>query len=134
GSRQAPGTLLMKAHADELGQGYSSIPGTGHVAPAATAAWINGSASHTVEFDDIFRDAIYHPGCPTVAAALAVAESVNANGSDLLNAVIAGYEISTRIGAAIQPAHYRYFHTTGTVGCLGAAAAASVLLAPGRAD
>jgi 2-methylcitrate dehydratase PrpD len=47
--------------------------------------------------------------------------------------VIAGYEVSTRIGAAIQPAHYRYFHTTGTVGCLGAAAAGALLAAPGDA-
>lgn len=58
-------------------------------------------------------------GCPTVA------------GRDLLRAVTVGYEISTRIGAAVQPSHYRFFHTTGTVGCFGAAAAAAFLLAPG---
>jgi hypothetical protein len=31
------------------------------------AALINATASHTVEFDDIFRDAGYHPGCPVIA-------------------------------------------------------------------
>jgi 2-methylcitrate dehydratase PrpD len=83
-----------------------------------------------VEFDDIYRDALYHPGCPTIAAALAVAEDQGRSGLQLLQAITIGYEISTRIGLAIQPAHYRFFHTTGTVGCFGSAAAAAVLLAP----
>lgn len=133
GTRIAPCLQLMQAHSDELGCGRSSLPGNGTTAFPATAAWINGSASHAIEFDDIFRDAAYHPGCPTISAALAVAENRQASGRDFLNAVVVGYEISTRIGASIQPAHYRYFHTTGTVGCLGAAAASAALEAPGDA-
>jgi len=133
GTRVAPGTLLAKAHESELGYGRSSLPGMGTTAFAPTAAWINGSASHTVEFDDIFRDGVYHPGCPVIAAALATGEDIAASGNSFLNAVVTGYEISTRIAAAVQPEHYRYFHTTGTVGSLGAAAAAAVLLAPGNA-
>jgi len=58
---------------------------------------------------------------------------VDASGRDFLNAVTIGYEISTRVGAAVQPSHYRYFHTTGTAGCLGGAAASAALLAPGNA-
>jgi 2-methylcitrate dehydratase PrpD len=134
GTRVDPAMALVAAHADELGHGKSSLPGFGTTAFPALAAWINGSASHAVEMDDIFRDAIYHPGCPTVAAALAVAEHIGANGDELLRAIVIGYEVSTRIGAAVQPAHYRFFHTTGTVGVFGSAAAAAVLLAPGRAD
>jgi 2-methylcitrate dehydratase PrpD len=132
GTRVSPCRELLAAHAEELGHGRSSLPGNGVTAFPATAAWINGSASHAVEFDDIFRDAVYHPGCPVVAAALALAEHQRATGRQLLNAVVVGYEISTRIGAAMQPSHYRYFHTTGTVGSLGAAAAAAALAAPGR--
>lgn len=133
GTRVAPCLQLMDACRDELGAGRSSLPGHGTTAFPATAAWINGSASHAVEFDDIFRDAVYHPGCPTVAAALAIAEHNGTSGLAFLQAVVVGYEISTRIGAAIQPSHYRYFHTTGTVGCLGAAAAVAALEAPGDA-
>lgn len=133
GTRVEPTTALVRAHAQELGHGRSSLPGIGSRAFAATAAWINGTASHAVEFDDIFRDAVYHPGVPTVAAALAVAEDEGRNGLDLLKAVVIGYEISTRIGAAVQPSHYRYFHTTGTVGSFGSAAAAAQLLRPGDA-
>jgi len=55
------------------------------------------------------------------------------SGPELLNAITVGYEISTRIGAAVQPSHYKYFHTTGTAGVFGAAAAGAALLAPGDA-
>ncbi|OZI71569.1 MmgE/PrpD family protein [Bordetella genomosp. 12] len=134
GTRTAPCRQLLNAHRIELGAGASSLPGCGTTAFAPTAAWINGSVSHAVEFDDIYRDAIYHPGCPTIAAALALAEEQNASGLALLQAIVVGYEISTRIGAAVQPAHYRFFHTTGTVGCFGSAAAAAALRAPGNAE
>jgi 2-methylcitrate dehydratase PrpD len=133
GTRMAPATLLVKAHARELGYGACSLPGFNAKAFPATAAWINGSASHSAEFDDIYKDAAYHPGCPTIAAALALAQECDAPGRDFLNAVTIGYEISTRVGAAVQPSHYRYFHTTGTAGCLGGAAAGAALLAPGDA-
>ncbi len=134
GTRGQPCLQLLGAHGAELGAGKSSLPGCATTAFPATAAWINGSVSHAVEFDDIYRDAIYHPGCPTIAAALALAEDADASGQQLLNAIVVGYEISTRIGAAVQPAHYRYFHTTGTVGCFGGAAAAAALCAPGDAQ
>ena len=130
----APGVQLMKAHAAELGHGRSSLPGQRTTAFPATAAWINGSVSHAVEFDDIFRDAVYHPGCPTIGAALAVAEDRGASGEQLLKAITVGYEISTRIGAAVQPSHYKYFHTTGTVGCFGGAAATAMLAGAGDTD
>ncbi len=134
GTRVSPGVNLVKAYAAELGYGKSSLPGFGTVAFPGTAAWINGSASHSVEFDDIFRDAIFHPGCPTVAAALAVAEDRSKSGMELLKAITIGYEISTRIGAAMQPSHYKFFHTTGTAGCFGGAGAAVALIAPQDAN
>lgn len=133
GTLAEPALSLRRAHSHELGAGHSSLPGCGTTAFPATAAWINGSTSHAVEFDDIFRDAIYHPGCPTIAAALALGEHLRVSGRRLLTAITIGYEVSTRIGVAVQPAHYRYFHTTGTVGCFGAAAAGAALLAPDSA-
>jgi 2-methylcitrate dehydratase PrpD len=134
GTRFSPAVNLVRTYAAELGHGRSSLPGLGTVAFPGTAAWINGSASHSVEFDDIYRDALYHPGCPTIAAALAVAEDQGRSGLELLKAITVGYEISTRIGVAVQPSHYKFFHTTGTAGCFGAAAAAAVLMKPLEID
>jgi 2-methylcitrate dehydratase PrpD len=128
GGVEPPATLLAEALAEEFGHGGATLVPSGRRATARAAALINGAASHTIEFDDIFRDAIYHPGVVTVPAALALAQSRGASGTALLRAVIAGYEVGTRIGAAVVPAHYEYWHTTGTVGCFGAAAAASAVL------
>ncbi len=122
-----PATLLAVALADELDRGESRLA-LGRRATVRAAALINGSAAHTVEVDDIFRDGIYHPGAPTIAAALALAQARAASGAALLRAVVVGYEISTRIAAAMGRAHYRYWHNTGTIGCFGACAAAAELV------
>ena len=104
-----PVTLMEKAFA---GEGESP----------RLKALMEGTAAHTVEVDDIFRDGIYHPGAPTIAAANAFPGELS------LRAVVVGYEISTRIGAAMGKAHYKHWHNTGTIGCFGAAAAAAEVL------
>ena len=126
GAVAAPATLLEKALADNLDRGRATLA-HGRKSTARTAALINATAAHTMEVDDIFRDAIYHPGAPTIATALAVAQETGASGEEFLRGVIAGYEISTRIGKAMGRAHYRYWHNTGTIGSFGAAAAAATI-------
>jgi 2-methylcitrate dehydratase PrpD len=128
GALEPPATLLRRGLSDELGRGRAHVYGAAGAGPLRTAALINATAAHIVEFDDIFRDAIYHPGCPTIAAAVAAAQATGATGERLLRAVVVGYEVSTRIGVAVNPAHYRFWHTTGTVGTFGAAAAAGTVL------
>jgi len=132
GSVVPPATLLERAFAEEIGKGDARLA-DGRRAGVRTAAFINGAAAHTAEVDDIFRDGIYHPGAPTIAAALALAQSHGASGEAFLRAVVVGYEISTRIAAAMARAHYKYWHNTGTIGCFGAAAAAAELLGLERA-
>lgn len=113
--------------ADDLDRGEARLA-LGRKATARTAALINGTASHAAEVDDIFKYAIFHPGAPTISAALALAQHLDSDGDAFLRAVIAGYEISTRIGSTLGRAHYHHWHNTGTVGTFGAAAAAAVLL------
>jgi len=127
GAGVAPALLLERALAGELDQGEARLA-LGRRASVRAAALINGAAAHTVEVDDIFREGIYHPGAPTIAAALAVAQSRHVPGDAFLRAVIVGYEISTRIAAAMGRAHYKYWHNTGTIGCFGAASASAELL------
>jgi 2-methylcitrate dehydratase PrpD len=128
GARRPPATLMARALAGERGAGQS----VSYVDQARTglrhAALLNGTASHIVEFDDIWRWGVYHPGCPTIGAALAAAQSRGTDMAALLRAMTAGYEVSCRIAQAVQPSHYDYWHTTGTIGTFGAAAAVAVLL------
>ncbi|GAC1338371.1 MAG: MmgE/PrpD family protein [Acetobacteraceae bacterium] len=128
GCHLPPATLLATALAAGRGSGRALCYVDGEPGAVRHAALINAAASHTVEFDDIHRDSGYHPGSPTIAAALAVAQDRGAGLPDLLRAIVAGYEVACRIGMAVQPSHYRMWHTTGTVGTFGAATAAAVLL------
>jgi 2-methylcitrate dehydratase PrpD len=128
GSNTDAAQRLIKAYVEELGVGKCSIAGSTQKTFSRAAAFINGTISHISEFDDIFRDGAYHPACPTISAAYALAESRDDSVEHLLAAIIVGYEVSTRISKVIQPSHYEFFHTTGTVGVFGAAAACSYLL------
>lgn len=93
------------------------------------AAMVNAGASHANEFDDSYRAGLYHPGAPVQSAAFSAACLGGASGERLLCALVGGYEVSLRLAQAINPAHYRIWHTTGTVGAFGAAAAATYVLA-----
>lgn len=119
--------VLEKTLAEDLDRG-ASLLALGRSATVRAAALINGTAAHAAEVDDSFREAMYHPGAATIAAALAVAQSVNASGPQFLKAVVLGYEVSTRIGVVMGRAHYKHWHNTGTMGAFGAAAAAGHLL------
>ena len=125
GGNHAPATLLRQAFP---GTGNARLLPDGDTRDAHTAALINGAASHIVEVDDIFRSGLYHPGVVTIPAALALAETEGASGNDLLNAIIAGYEVSNRIARAVNPAHYQHWHTTGTVGHFAATIASACIL------
>lgn len=126
GGTVAPATLLSEALAGCAGRSRL-LPGKQGF-DARSAALINGAASHSVEVDDIYRPGLYHPGSPVISAALALADADGVDGTTLLRAIVAGYEVSNRIAAGVNPAHYTYWHTTATVGHFGAAAAAAVVL------
>ncbi len=128
GCNQAPATLLLEAFSSTRGKGGAVCYVDGHLGSPRYAALLNATASHTVEFDDIFKDGGYHPGSSTVAAALAVAQDIQATREQLHRAIIGGYEVGCRIALAIQPSHYRFWHTSATVGTVGAAVATAMLL------
>ncbi|WP_280192719.1 MmgE/PrpD family protein [Delftia sp. PS-11] len=127
GLAAAPLAQLEQVLADDLDRGPCRL-GNGRAATARAAALYNGAAAHAAEVDDSFRDAMYHPGAATIAAALAASQQAGASGLDFLRAVVLGYEVSTRIGTVLGRAHYRFWHNTGTVGVFGAAAAAGSVL------
>ena len=124
----APVQQLEDALADDLDHGRACLAG-GRAATARAAALIHGTAAHAAEVDDSFRDAMYHPGAATIAAALAASQDAGASGLQFLRGVVLGYEVSTRIGVVMGRPHYRFWHSTGTVGSFGAAAAAGGLMA-----
>ena len=95
---------------------------------AETAALVNGGLGHIVEMDDLDRASVTHPATVIMPAALAIAERQGSSGRELLQAIVAGYEVGIRIGASVGRRHYFHFHNTATCGIFGAAAAAGWLL------
>ncbi len=95
----------------------------------ASAALINGIASHTFDFDDTHLKTIIHPAGPVASAVMALAEHTGASGRALIDALVIGIDVSCRVGNAMYPDHYdRGWHITGSTGTLGAAAACARLL------
>jgi len=94
--------------------------------PAPSAAFLNALHARIHTFDDTHEAGPSHPGNAVVAAALAAAECAEVSGRTLLTALIAGYEVATRVSAALGASHYAAgFHNTGTATPLGAATAAA---------
>ena len=127
GSFEPPAQM---AHAVARGFGGSteSTMFAGGRASAPAAAFANGVAAHILELDDIHKTSTVHGAAPIISAALAVAEREHASGERFLTAVAVGYEAALRIGEAVNPSHYRFWHPTGTVATFGAAAAAGSIL------
>jgi len=101
--------------------------------PAPSAALVNGTLAHALDFDDTHVPSILHPSASIVPAALAAAEEAGAPGVTLLAAIAVGNEIAIRLGnAGYDPAinnnvfFERGLHATSICGAVGAAAAAAV--------
>ena len=95
---------------------------------ATWAAFANGTASHSIELDDIHLPSIVHGGVAMMGAAVAMAQKLRVDGRQLIEAIVAGFDVQYRIGEAVAAPHYELFHSTGTVGTFGAAAACARLL------
>jgi 2-methylcitrate dehydratase PrpD len=97
------------------------------LAPGA-AAFVNGTLCHALDFDDTHPHSIVHVSASVVPAALAAAQAHGAAGADVLAAIVAGNETSSRLGMAAGGAfHARGFHPTGVCGVFGATVAAARL-------
>ena len=136
-----------RGHAAELARaeiasyGLSSreatVLGTDMHVPARFAAFLNGLAIHADDFDDTQLaerpDRVYgllmHPTAPVLAAVLAIGERAEIDGSQLLLAYLLGTEVACKVAEAIDPRHYGDgFHSTATIGTIGAAAGSARLL------
>ncbi len=88
------------------------------------AALANGVICHGIDFDDTHGEALTHTSSVIVPAALATAEEAGQSGKDLITSFVLGFETAVRVGMAVMPTHYDYWHSTATNGTFGAAAAA----------
>jgi 2-methylcitrate dehydratase PrpD len=99
----------------------------GRRASVGAAAFCNAVLCHVRIQDDAHPAG--HLGTIVVPAALALGQSLNLSGRDLLASIVSGYEVSLRIGRDhAADLSSRGFRTTSVYGVLGAAAASARLL------
>jgi len=108
--------------------GASVIGSAGVKSQPAFAALANGILANAADNDDTHKRALLHTGSVVVPPALALAQTERLSGRDLIVALVAGYEVAVRVGMAVMPTHYRYWHSTATNGTFGAAATAAKAL------
>jgi 2-methylcitrate dehydratase PrpD len=134
GGREQPGRMAVAVARGQGGTRQATLVAARERTSCLNAALVNGICSHIVEMDDVHRASILHAGAAVIPAALSVAEMRHATGREFIAALVAGYEIAVRVGEAVTPSHYLYWHTTGTCGTFGAAAAAAKLLGLGQEE
>lgn len=138
GSRAQTGAICRR-YLEHLGlcSGKATIVGSGLKTSPRFAAWANGISIHADDFDDTqlsaAKDRVYgllvHPTVPVLPAILAQAEGGSVSGKEFMLAYHLGVEVECKIAEAISPRHYQDgFHSTGTCGPFGSAAACAKLL------
>jgi hypothetical protein len=81
-----------------------------------TAALINGTFGHALDYDDVLSIMPAHPSVVIVAALLASLNGKRVDGRAFIEAYIVGVEIGGNIGIGMTNGHYqRGFHATGTL-------------------
>lgn len=125
----------VHAAARGLGAGDEATAlGFGTRLPAPSAALVNGTLAHGLDFDDTHVAAIYHASAPAFAAAFAAGEATGGDGRSVLLAYVIGLEIGCRLaGGGAGVLHDRGFHPTGLCGTFAAAAVGARLMGDGTA-
>jgi len=130
GSLTDSAETVMKFVKNSAPKGRFPIIGSKYLTSPEYAALANGVAAHSIELDDIHKDASLHPGVVIFPAALAAAKLARSTGKDFIVAVVLGYEIMVRLGMSLGPEeHYAHgFHPTATCGVFGSTVAVAKLL------
>ena len=116
--------------AAEGGAGSSVVFGRHATLPAPLAAMVNGTSAHALELDDF--GGCGHSGAVVIPVVLALAARGRISGKAALAALLAGYDLAARVlegAGGYRPHNEKGWHSTGTCGSFGAAAAAAKLLA-----
>ncbi|MBI2189604.1 MAG: MmgE/PrpD family protein [Acidobacteria bacterium] len=127
GARMKPGEAAIAFVRTQGGTPEASVLTTNIRTTAINAALANGMCAHADETDDFEPITKAHPGCAVVPAAFAIAEREGRSGTELLRAVVLGYDLCCRFLMALGPDHVRGTHrsaegTSATFGAVGAAA------------
>jgi 2-methylcitrate dehydratase PrpD len=132
--REQPATIVTGVVSAWGGAPDATAIGLTEQLPAPSAALVNGTLAHSLDFDDTHLPSVLHPSSAVIPAALAVAEQTRAAGTAFLDAAAVGIEVTCRLGMAgydVDAGNSVFFdrgqHATAICGAVGAAVAAGML-------
>lgn len=134
GATAAAGSVAAETVNTAYGDGPASLLGRENTAPVAEAAFVNGTAAHALDYDDVSNGMDGHPSATMIGPVLAAAEARDATGREVLTAFVAGFEaqcyiarpnLRDRTGIGLHPIGW---HPTAIFGTFGATAAVANLI------
>jgi 2-methylcitrate dehydratase PrpD len=129
GSREKPARIIQGFIEEQNARGSATIIGTDQRSHPAASSLANGISGHVLDYDDVSEPMYGHPTVAVLPACLALGEELDVSGKDLLESYIIGLEVTVKLSYGMNPAHYEHgWHSTCTLGSMGAAAAAAKLL------
>ena len=104
GSLQIEAVAKVLSRYRELGEvGKATVLGAGFTTNLSQAAFLNGVTAEALEAQDGLRFGGNHPGVAVIPAVLALAERLDSSGRQVIEAIVAGYEVAGRVAAAAHP-------------------------------
>jgi 2-methylcitrate dehydratase PrpD len=127
GSREEDARIAAEIARQENAREETSVIGQGFRTSALNAALANGTAAHALDFDHSFT-IMGQPTAPVIPATFALAEALRASGCQVIEAYVAGFEVTAKLVHSLRDSAHDGWHAPSTLGSFGAAAACSKLL------
>jgi 2-methylcitrate dehydratase PrpD len=127
---QEPASQLSLQYANgQTGPHMATVWATGQKLSLEMAALVNGTMGHALDFDDVSSPLRGHPTVAILPAVIALGESLQAQGRDIIDAYVVGFEVTLRLARAIVDEQYaKGWHSTASIATFGATAACAHLL------
>jgi len=127
GSREEDARIAAEIARQERAREETSVIGQGFRTSALNAALANGTAAHALDFDHSFT-IMGQPTAPVAPATFALGEALGASGRQVIEAYVAGFEVTAKLVHSLRDSAHDGWHAPSTLGSFGAAAACSKLL------
>jgi 2-methylcitrate dehydratase PrpD len=126
GSQEDSSKICADIARQEAAREEATIIGQGFKSSVLQAAFANGTAAHALDFDHSFT-LMGQPTAPIIPAAFSLAESLGVSGRQLLEAYVAGFEVTAKLVYSLRDASEGGWHGPGTLGVFGATVACAKL-------
>jgi 2-methylcitrate dehydratase PrpD len=127
GSREEDAKILAEVVRQENAREEAGVIGRGFRTSALNAALANGTAAHALDFDHSFT-IMGQPTAPIIPAIFAVGESLGASGRRMIEAYVAGFEVTGKLAHSLRDSPHDGWHAPSTLGSFGATAGCGKLL------